>query len=75
MMKIRYKDYTVSMKALFWGSGVLILINIICLILTWIPGIMPGGQLLIGSAISLVLTVIILILLTVKRGKMNKEEK
>ena len=75
MMKTRYKNYTASMKALFWGSVVLTLINIICLVLTLIPGIAPGGQFFIGSAISLFLTLILLSILAQKIFNMNQREK
>lgn len=74
-MKIRYKGFTTLMKALFWGSVVLTLINFTCLFITMNPSIIPGGQFFIGSAISLFLTCVLLTVLAVKILRMNRRDK
>lgn len=70
-MKIRYKDFSTSMKALYWSCIALIMINITCLIFTLIPDIIPGGNFFIGMVISSVLTCFFLIVLALKRVKMK----
>ncbi len=74
-MKIRYRDFTTTMKVLYWGTVIFVLINIICLVLIFNPGIMPGGQFFIGLIISMLLACLFLILLTIKLWKMKNAEK
>jgi hypothetical protein len=74
-MKNRYKEFTASMKALFWGAVVLTLISIICLVLTLIPNNALGGIFFILSPISLFLTCILLLILAAKIWEMEKREK
>ena len=75
MMKIRYRDYTPTMKILYWGTIIFVLINIICLVLTLNPGIIPGGQFFIGLIVSMLLACFFLIVLTIKILKMKNADK
>jgi hypothetical protein len=74
-MNYGYKYFTPSMKVLLWLAGVLILINFVCLVLTFFPNILPGVPFIIGSLITLPLTFILLLILAAKQWAMNHQDK
>jgi cytochrome b561 len=72
-MMNNYKNFTPSMKVLFWLAGVLILINFVCLVLMLFTNI--GAKLLIASIITMPLTVILVLILAAKQWAMNNRDK
>lgn len=70
----RYKEFTPSMKVILWAAVVLTLIGLVCLFLAMNPINPFWGRFLIGSAISMPLAAMLIIILTAKIQAMDKEK-